>query len=92
MSIGAPIRRSLGSGLRPRSPKQKLSLRRGYLFSIRERLNRFAILIDPFWADEARLPKGFIDAIRDPNRTVNPTLARAPLLPGLRRYRKHLSL
>jgi AbiV family abortive infection protein len=42
---------------------------------IRERLNRFAILIDPLRTDETRLSEDLVDAIRDPNRTVRPTLA-----------------
>src|SRR5262249_7276692 len=41
---------------------------------------------------EPRLAKDSIDPIRNPSCTVRPTPADAPLLPGLRRHLKHLSL
>ena len=59
---------------------------------VKERLDRFAILINPLSVDEPRLSKNSIDPIRNPSCTVRPTPAGAPLLPGLRRHLNHLSL
>jgi hypothetical protein len=61
------------------------SLRRGQLFVVKERLDCFAILINPLRANEPRLSKTSIDPIGNPSCTVRPTPAGAPLLPGWRR-------
>src|SRR6266851_3099071 len=65
---------------------------RGQLFVVKERLNRFAILINPLRADEPRLAKNSIDPIRNPNCAICPTPTGTPLVPGLRCNLKHLSL
>ena len=68
------------------------SLLRGQLFVVKERLDCFAILINPLRADEPSLAKNSIDPIGNPSCTIRPPPAAAPLPPGLRRNLKHCSL